>query len=155
MFLKLKLQLFADKDIAKRAINGTFGSCYLEGEYVAETTGLKADVGLNYMDVPICGSLEPGKKLSGTTRNGNITMHKINSRMARLLSDNIKAGKTPSFTIVSNLDDPDAYGAERVVLTGVKFTNLTLIDWTVGQLGSINQSFTFDDWEYMDTIDEA
>lgn len=155
MFLKLNLQLFAGKDIAERVINGTFGNCFLEGEYVAETTGLKADVGLNYMDVDRCGKLEPGKKLSGTSRTGNLTMHKVNSRMARLLSDNIKAGKTPSFTIVSNLDDPDADGAERVVLKGVKFTNLTLIDWTVKQLGSINQSFTFDDWEYMDLIDEA
>ena len=138
---------------AKRIINGTFGNCFLEGEYVSETTGLKADVGLNYNDVFVCGKLEPGKKLSGTTRNGNINMHKVNSRMSKLISDAIKQGKTPEFTLVSNLEDPDSFGAERIVLKGVKFTQLTLIDWTVGQLGSISQPFTFDDWDFLDMID--
>ena len=33
------------------------------------------------------------------------------------------------FTLISKLADPDAYGAERVSITGVQMDDLTLFDW--------------------------
>ncbi|HAR73073.1 MAG TPA: phage portal protein [Flavobacteriaceae bacterium] len=137
---------------AKRIINGTYGMCYLNGEEVSEVTGLKAGLSLNFQDVPIAGKLGGSKKLSGMTKNGNLNMHKVNSRMAKLISSDIKKGITSEFTIVSKLDAPDSYGAERVALYGVKFTELSLIDWTAEQNGSISQPFTFEDFEYLDMI---
>lgn len=136
----------------RRAINGTFGEVWLEGELVREATGLKADVQLDFIDVPMCGSLGKHQKVSGLTGNGSITMTKVNSRMGIKLSDMIKAGKTPVFTIISKLADPDAYGAERVVLKNCQFSSLTLADWADKQIGSITQPFTFTDWEYLDLI---
>lgn len=139
---------------ASRAINGTFGEMWLEGNLVRETTALKAEVGLEFQDVPMCGSLGKHQKVSGTSGTGSATMTKVNSRMAILISDMIKAGKTPTFTIVSKLADPDAYGAERVVLKGVQFNNLTLVDWQANTIGTVTQNFTFTDWDYLDLIDE-
>lgn len=138
---------------SRRAINGTFGEVWLEGELVREATGLKAEVGLEFIDVPMCGNLGKHQKVSGMTCNGNIAMTKINSRMAIKLSEMLKAGKTPSFTIISKLDDPDAYGAERVVLKNCQFSTLTLADWTSKQIGSTNQPFTFTDWDFLDLIE--
>ena len=135
------------------AINGTYGEVWLEGELVREATGLKADIGLEFLDVPMCGSLSNHKKVSKLTGNGSITMTKVNSRMAIKLSDTIKQGKTPVFTIISKLDDPDASGAERVVLKNCQFSTLTLADWTANQIGTITQNFTFTDWEYLDIIE--
>lgn len=135
------------------AINGTYGEVFLEGELVREATGLKAEVQLNFLDVKMCGSLAKHQKVSGLDANGSITMTKINSRMAILLSDMIKAGKTPKFTIVSKLKDPDAYGAERVVLKNCQFSTLTLVDWAHNQIGEVTQAFTFTDWEYLDKIE--
>jgi len=80
-------------------------------------------------------------------------MTKINSRMAILISDMIKAGKTPVFTIMSKLADPDSWGAERVVLKGVQFSTLTLADWEAQKLGVVSQPFTFTDWDLLDVID--
>lgn len=137
----------------RRAINGTFGEVWLEGEIVREATGLKAEVGLEFMDVPMCGDLGKHQKVSGLTGTGNIVMTKVNSRMAMKLSDMIKQGKTPVFTIISKLDDPDAYGAERVVLKNCQFSTLTLADWNSKQIGTVNQPFTFTDWEYLDMIE--
>lgn len=136
----------------KRAINGTFGEVYLEGELVREATALKAEISLDFLDVPMCGTLSKHRKVSGHTGNGSITMTKVNSRMAIKLSDHLKKGKTPSFTIISKLDDPDAYGAERVVLKNCQFSTLTLADWTSNQIGTITQPFTFTDWDYIDLI---
>lgn len=140
---------------AKRIINGTYGMCYINGDEVSEITGLKANISLNYEEVPIAGNLAGGKKLSGMTKNGSLTMHKVNSRMAKLIANDIKKGITTDFTIVSKLDAPDSYGAERVVLYGVKFSELTLADWSAKQNGSINQPFTFDDFDFLDMIEEV
>lgn len=137
---------------AKRAINGTYGEVWLEGELVREATGLKADMALEFIDVPMCGDLAKHQKVSGMSGNGSITMTKVNSRMAIKLSDMLKKGKTPTFTIISKLADPDAYGAERVVLKNCQFSTLTLADWTSGQVGAITQNFTFTDWDYLDII---
>lgn len=138
---------------AKRAINGTYGEVWLEGELVREATGLKADMSLDFIDVPMCGDLAKHQKVSGMSGNGSITMTKVNSRMAIKLSDMLKKGKTPTFTIISKLADPDAYGAERVVFKNCQFSTLTLADWTSGQVGSITQNFTFTDWDYLDIIE--
>ena len=138
---------------AKRAINGTYGEVWLEGELVREATGLKADMALEFIDVPMCGDLAKHQKVGGMSGNGSITMTKVNSRMAIKLSDMLKKGKTPTFTIISKLADPDAYGAERVVLKNCQFSTLTLADWTSGQVGSITQNFTFTDWDYLDIIE--
>nr|WP_303244174.1 phage tail tube protein [uncultured Cellulosilyticum sp.] len=138
---------------SKRAINGTYGEVWLEGELVREATGLKADMALEFIDVPMCGDLAKHQKVSGMSGNGSITMTKVNSRMAIKLSDMLKKGKTPTFTIISKLADPDAYGAERVVLKNCQFSTLTLADWTSGQVGSITQNFTFTDWDYLDIIE--
>lgn len=134
------------------AINGTFGEVWLEGELVREATGLKADVSLEFMDVPMCGDLAKHQKVSGMTGNGSITMTKVNSRMAMKLSDMIKKGKTPVFTVISKLDDPDSAGAERVVLKNCQFSTLTLADWASKQIGTVTQNFTFTDWDYLDMI---
>lgn len=138
---------------SKRAINGTYGEVLLEGELVREATGLKADMALEFIDVPMCGDLAKHQKVSGMSGNGSITMTKVNSRMAIKLSDMLKKGKTPTFTIISKLADPDAYGAERVVLKNCQFSTLTLADWTSGQVGSITQNFTFTSWDYLDIIE--
>lgn len=138
---------------SKRAINGTYGEVWLEGELVREATGLKADMALEFIDVPMCGDLAKHQKVSGMSGNGSITMTKVNSRMAIKLSDMLKKGKTPTFTIISKLADPDAYGTERVVLKNCQFSTLTLADWTSGQVGSITQNFTFTSWDYLDIIE--
>ena len=135
------------------AINGTYGEVFMEGELVREATGLKAEVQLEYLDVPMCGDWAKHQKVSGLNGNGSITMTKINSRMAILLSEKIKAGKTPVFTIVSKLKDPDSYGAERVVLKNCQFSSLMLADWSDNQIGQVTQPFTFTDWEYLDMIE--
>ena len=94
---------------AKNAINGTFGEWILSGEKVAETTGLKLAVQMDF----------------------NI----------------------PEFTGISKLADPDALGAERVVVKGVQFSNLILADWSAGNIGEVTYPFTFTDYEFLDMIE--
>lgn len=80
-------------------------------------------------------------------------MVEVTSYFIKKLSDSIKAGKTPTFVIQSNLADPDAIGAERVILRGVQFDELSLINWEAGKLGEESYAFTFASWEIKDVID--
>ena len=137
----------------KRAINGNFGELLLNGELVRETTALQAKVQIDFKPVPMCGVRGKKQKSAGWSGNGSITMTKVNSRMATLIADEIKAGRTPEFVAISKLADPDAWGAERVVLKGVTFTELTLADWSAETIGTVTQPFTFYDYEFIDWIE--
>ena len=93
-----------------------------------------------------------GHKVMGLSGTGSLKLHKVNSRMGQLLGEAMKKGTDPRFTIVTKLDDPDAYGAERVSLSNVSFDDLTLVDFEAKQLGKVECPFTFEDFEYLDMI---
>lgn len=138
---------------AKHAMSGSWGEWILDGEKVAEATGLKLEVQMDFKDVPMCGTLAKQQKPSGWSGKGSVTMQKINSRMALLLAEKLKNGETPEFVGISKLDDPDALGAERVVVRGVKFDSLLLADWSAGNVGEETYSFTFTDYDFLDTVE--
>jgi hypothetical protein len=73
--------------------------------------------------------------------------------MAILIGDKIKAGQDPRFIIISKVDDPDSYGAERVVVKNVSFDDLTLADWEAAVAGKVEAPFTFTAHEFLDKIE--
>ena len=139
-------------DSAKRVISGTWGEVWLDGDKVSECYGLQAKVSFNKEDVALCGQMASDKKVTSIECTGSLRMHKVTSRMALALGENIRNGKDVRFTIVSKLKDPDAYGAERVVLSNVSFDDLTLADWEAKSVGKVECPFTFTDYEFLDEI---
>jgi hypothetical protein len=139
---------------AKRVASGTWGKVWLDGELVSECYGCKAVIKANKEKVPICGQMIQDNKVTHLEATGSVKLYKASSRMARLIGDRIKSGRDVRFTVISNLDDPDAYGAERVVLTGVSFDDLTLADWEAGKLGQVECPFTYTDYNFLDMIPE-
>ena len=95
----------------EKTINGTFGEVWIDDYYAAETTGLEAKVTLEKTEVNQTGSLAKGYKVTGIDCKGTVKMNKVTSFFINLLSENIKAGKTTTCTIISKLEDPDARGA--------------------------------------------
>jgi len=142
-------------DSAKRIINGTWGEVWLDGEYASECYGCKLAVKTNKEKIQMAGKMASDNKVTGIELTGSLKLHKCNSRMARLIGDKLKQGKDVRFTIISKLDDPDAYGAERVAVTGVSFDDLTIADWEVGKTGSTENPFTYTDYNYLDMITEG
>jgi len=140
-------------DSAKRVMNGTFGEVWLDGEYVSECYGLQAKVSFNKEDVNICGQMATDKKITSISCTGSLKLLKVNSRMALAIGDDIRKGKDLRFTVISKLADPDAYGAERIVLRNVSFDDLTLADWEAKVNGKVEAPFTFTDYEFLDTVE--
>lgn len=139
----------------QNVINGTHGAVWLDGSLVAEAIGLEAKVKLDKEEVSICGHMSKPKKVVGYEGTGTVKLNKVTSRFLKLLNDDMKACKQTPVTIISKLADPDAHGAERVVLKDCVFDELTLANWEAKKLGEESVPFTFTDWDLLDIIDPA
>jgi len=137
---------------ADRVMSGTFGEVWFEGEKVAECYGLDAKVEFEKEEVSMCGKLAVDQKFMGYKCNGNVKMHKMNSRMLRLLSALIRQGINPRVQILSALKDPAAWGAERVLIKDASFNDMVLANWEAKKKGGIDAPFTFTDWDLLDTV---
>lgn len=138
-----------------QVLNGTYGEVWLNDDYLAETTGLEAKASVKKSDVAMVRKLAPGKKITGVENKGTLKLNHVSSNMKKKIADAIKGGKTPVFTIISALADPDAINGqtERVKLSGVTFDEVALIDFENGKLGEESYAFEFEDFEFLDTID--
>lgn len=137
---------------AEQVINGTWGEAWVDGEYLAQTTALKAKVNLKKSSIPMVRRLNEGQKITGIELKGEIKLHKINSTIMRKMSEYFKRGKMMTCTIVSNLADPDALGGERVALYNCVFDDLILIDWELGKISEEAYNFTYETWDILQSI---
>lgn len=137
---------------AKNIINGTFGEVWLDDELVGEQKGLQAKIDFTKEDIFMPRKLGKDTKIVSWEGKGTLRLYKVNSRMAIKLKELIKEGKDIRFTIISKLADPDSYGAERVVLRGVSFDDLTLMDFEPKKVLEVETPFTFSDYDFLDEI---
>lgn len=138
----------------EQVINGTWGEAWIDGDYVAEALGLTATIEIEYEDINRPRKLGTSKKMIGFSGTGSVKLHKVTSRFIKLLSDNLRNGRQTSVTIISKLDDPDALGAERIVIKNATFENLNLANWEAKTKGEEDINFSFDDWEPLDLIED-
>lgn len=130
-----------------QVLSGTYGKAWWDGELVFEAKGFEASVELQMEAVKQAGRLADGQKMLGYSGTGTLRLHKVFSRAIRKISESVKAGVNPEFTLVSEVADPAAFGAERVILKGVQLTTLPLVNWELGQLMEEELPFAFTDWE--------
>ena len=141
------------KKDASRIINGTWGEAWIDGELVGSLYGLQAKISLEKSTIKQCGSLMSGKKTVSAEGTGSVKSFKVDSTQIKRMNV-FKSGNIPTFTIVVKLADPDALGAERVMLTGVTFDDITLFDFEAGVEGKQEMPFSFEDYELLDIIEE-
>lgn len=140
-------------DSAKRVMNGTYGQLWLDGELVGECYKCQAKWAFNKQEVNLCGQMAVDTKVTSMKGSGTIGLHKVNSRMAALVGEEMQNGKDVRFTVISKLEDPDSYGAERVVLYNVSFDDLTLSDWEAAINGKVECPFTFTKHKMLDAVE--
>lgn len=139
---------------SKQVMNGSQGELWIDGDYMSQVTEFKAEVTIDKTEIKMVKKLQKQYKMIGLTCKGSLKMNHISSYMLDKMSENIKAGKQTICTIVSNLDDPDSIGAERIVIKDAVFDSLILADWAAGKMGEESYNFTFSDWDTLDTADE-
>lgn len=136
----------------KNVINGTWGEAWFDGEYLAQVSAFKAEVTPKKTAITMVQKLAESQKTTGIELKGEIKLHKVNSFIMKKMSEALKKGKDMTCTIISNLKDPDALGAERVALYQCSLDKLILADWEAGKMGEESYGFTFEGWELLQAI---
>ena len=136
----------------RKVINGTHGSLWINDQEVSEVKSFQVKAEFQKEEVKIAGQMATDTKYMGYSIKGSLSLHKVNSRMIKFISDSIKAGKEPRFTLIGKLADPDADGVERIAIKNVSFDDLTLMDWEVGAIGQSEHPFTATAWEVLDSF---
>ncbi len=133
-------------------INGSYGEAWIDEEYLASLNQASATVALSYEDIKTPRKLGKGKKLIEIEGTAEITIGKVSSVGLRHMNKKLQEGKQPVVNIMMKLDDPDALGAERVMLKNCTFNELTLFDFESGATGEEKLSINFESYEIYDYI---
>lgn len=138
-----------------RVINGTYGEVIHEGKWMMNIFGMTAEIEINIEEIKRSGSRWAGRKVTGVAGSGSIKGYKVTSELMQKVSsvcdDRGTAFKTE---LISKLDDPEAFGAERIRLKGVMFDKIPLVGWEVGAIIEEEWSFTFEGFDLLDPIIE-
>lgn len=138
----------------ENVISGSWGEVWVDNDYMSDVLSLEAKISLDTEEIKQNRRLTKGYKVTGISGNGTLKLNKVTSYFINKLSENIKAGKTTTATIITKLDDPDALGAERIRLNNCVFTELTLANWEVGSMTEEELPFSFQDYDVLDSITE-
>ncbi|MBE5977882.1 MAG: phage portal protein [Paenibacillaceae bacterium] len=139
-----------------KVINGSYGECHCEGKWLTNIYKMSADIEPSYGDVKMSGSRWTGQKLLGLKGSGSISGYKITSELVKNVARITDDRKSEYVTeLISKLDDPEAYGYERVRLKHVKFSKIPIVGWEVGSMVEEEWPFTFVGVEWLDKIEES
>jgi len=136
---------------AARIMNGTHGQLWEDGNLIAECTAFQLKIAKNFEDKNRCGQMATDRKLISVKITGSMTLDKVYTRGAHD-SDSAMSGHDVRHTLVGALDDPDAYGAERVAAYGVSYDEQTLADWAAAKAGSVTIPFQATGYKYLDKV---
>ena len=136
-------------DSAKRVMSGTFGELWWDGELIAECDKFVAKYTLSKEAVNLARETVEDSKVMGSKGTGSMRLYKVYSRF-RACADAVVAGQDVRITLVSKLDDPDAYGAERVALYNVSLDEVPLANWERKTIQKDEVPFTFSRHKFLE-----
>ena len=114
------------KKVANRIIRGSFGTAWLNNEKLYEVRSLEAKVSLTYEELHLNGEFGTRRRYMGFDISGTVVLHKVSSRVPKLMGAGPKTGQLPAIKLDVALRDPDVKGAQRIVLDDVTLDEFTL-----------------------------
>lgn len=136
-----------------KVFRGTFGKVWVDGERLSNVKSFEAKAALDYEDMSVNGDFGTKKRYMGYSISGTMTLHKFDSFILRKYQQGVMTGELPDMTIVVALDDPTAYGAERVQLRDVMLDEITLSKFENKTLTEEEVPFTAGSFEFLDLVE--
>ncbi|MNN46471.1 Phage-like element PBSX protein XkdM [compost metagenome] len=127
-----------------RVIMGTFGQIFIDGVWQSNLNHLEANVEADKRELNLVGTEYTVFKLGRKKGTGTMSGYKVTSGM-------ILRG-FGKFNIIHKLDDPEAYGFERVELVNCMVDKIQLANWTAGEEVQEETAFTFESYNLLDPI---
>ncbi|MZQ83614.1 phage portal protein [Paenibacillus sp. 5J-6] len=129
---------------ASRVILGTYGSVFIGGVWQTNFNHLEANVEMQKKELQLAGDPWVRHKKGAMKGTGTLSGFKVTSDMIARGFD--------KFSLVSKLNDPDAYGFERITLNNVMLDKLQLANWTAAEEVKEEVTFTFEGYTLNDPI---
>lgn len=136
-----------------KVLRGTFGKVWVDGERMSNVKSFEAKVSLEYEDMIVNGDFGTKKRYIGYSAAGTMVLHKFDSFILKKYKKAIVTGDIPDMTIVVALDDPTAYGAERVQLRDITLDEVTLAKFENKTLTEEEVPFAAGSFEFLDLIE--
>ncbi|MCH3963000.1 MAG: phage tail tube protein [Clostridium sp.] len=130
---------------ASRIVDGSFGRVYKDGVEQTQVQECTADVDLDVKEVNVLGDRWTRHKGGTLKGSGTIKGYKVTSDMIR--------NGFKRFELITQLDDPEAYGAESVRLMNCMTSKLQLVNLKANDLIDEETPFTFEGYELLDFIE--
>ncbi|MCK8487992.1 phage tail tube protein [Paenibacillus sp. MBLB2552] len=127
-----------------RVMMGTFGQIFIEGVWQSNLNHLEASVEAEKKELNLVGTDYTVYKLGRKKGTGTMSGYKVTSDMI--------ARGFQKFSIIHKLDDPEAYGFERIQLNNCMVDKIVLANWTAGEEVTEETPFTFESYELLDPI---
>ncbi len=137
---------------AEKTINGSYGACYENGEWLMNVTNATGTVQINKEEIFRSGTRWAGHKVMGLVGSGSITGYKMSPSMIKRIGQ-VANDRSVAFVteLIMKLDDPDSpEGKQRVRYKGVQFDVINLMGYETNSLVTEETPFTFSGFEYLD-----
>ena len=127
---------------ANRTLSGSFAEVWVDGARIAELSELSLTVKVIREKVQL--GMDVDSKIVGYEGTGTMTVKQVYTRFFEVL-EQAKSGIDKRCTITTALKDPDAAGGgeERYSISGVAFTELPFINYTMGGVNEQKLPFRF------------
>ncbi|MHB9901468.1 phage portal protein [Clostridium botulinum] len=129
---------------ASRTIHGSEGKILIDGVWQTNLTETTAEVELDKKELNLVGDDWTRYKQGSKKGTGSMSGYKVSSAM-------IQRG-FKRFEVISSLEDPEAYGHERIRLMNCMADKLNLINLKANELVEEETPFTFEGYELLDPI---
>jgi len=136
-----------------RVINGSYGTVWMDGQWLTNFNKGEASGDINKEELNLAGTRVTRHKTTSVTYSGSISGYKVTSALIKAISQVGKDTGKPLVTeLIMKLDDPEAYGAERVRLKGVQFDKIDIMNFEANKLVEQELPFTFSGFDFLDEI---
>ncbi|CAI3548624.1 phage tail tube protein [Clostridium neonatale] len=127
-----------------RVCSGTYGRVFKDGNEYPQVSECTADVERDMKEINAVGQEWVGYKGGLKKGSGTIKGWKVTSEMIQQGFD--------KFELLTELDDPEAYGAERIRLLNCQFSKINLVNFKPGEVIEEEMPFVFSGYELVDPI---
>lgn len=129
---------------------GSHGMMWLNNAKQTTVTEVEAKASIEYEDWQPIGQFTAEKEYKGFSGSGKFVRKKTNSDLLVMIADAITTGEMPDVKIITNMEVGGKN--ERIAISGITFTEVTLI--SIKGQDSVDEEIPFDfaNFEILETI---
>lgn len=140
-------------------ISGKFAKAYAkigtQTEELFYAKSLEATIEKNKADVPVLGRTNVGKKATGWSGSGTLTVYYVTSLFRKLMLDYVQTGRDFEFDLVVTNDDPSSgVGRQTAVLRHCNLDKVIAAKFDASAEDALEEelSFTFGGYELLESF---